>query len=317
MYRSPLARPFLLIIITILMSTLIPAFANTVQTTIEERLAALEASMDGRIGVFAMNTANNQHIQYRASERFPVQSTFKVMAISALLKQSMTDKHLLQQKITYSKNDLVYWSPITEKHLAEGMTIAELCAAAIIYSDNTATNLIVKKLGGPKAVTAFARSINDKTLRIESWEPELNSNPSDLRDTSTPEAMEKSLQKLILGNVLASPQREQLVTWMKSNTTGDKRIRAGVPKEWAVADKTGSGSYGIANDIGIIWPPNCAPLIVAIYSMHHKKDARADEHVIASATRLVMSEFAQTDRYVKKEFDSFYRKTMIPQRESP
>lgn len=307
MYRSPLARPFLLIITTILISTSIPVFAS-LQTGIEKKLAALEATMKGQVGVFAMNTANNQHLQYRANERFPVQSTFKVMAISAILKQSMNNKHLLQQKITYSKNDLVYWSPITEKHLAEGMTIAELCAAAMSYSDNTATNLIVKKLGGPKAVTAFARSINDKTFRIDNWEPELNSNPSKIQDTSTPKAMEKSLQKLTLGNVLASPQREQLVTWMKGNTTGDKRIRAGVLKGWTVADKTGSGSYGIANDIGIIWPPNCAPLVVAIYSMHNKKDARIDERIIALATRHVIGEFAKTDQCVKRNLINFTEK---------
>jgi beta-lactamase class A len=290
-------RSFLLsAITTIFLCTCIPIFANTESLSIERKLAALEAPMGGKIGVFAINTANNQQIQYRANERFPIQSTFKVMAVSAILKQSMADTHLLQQKITYTKKDLVFWSPITEKHLADGMTILELCSAAMMYSDNTATNLIVKKLGGPEAVTAFSRSIKDNTFRVDNWEPELTSDPNASRDTSTPITMAKSLQKLTLGNVLASPQREQLVTWMKGNTTGDARIRAGVPKGWIVADKTGSSNgYGISNDIGIIWPSNCAPIVIAIYSIHNKKATTPRDDVIASATRIVMNEFAQTD----------------------
>lgn len=301
---SPFKRSFLIsIITTTFIGTYIPAFANAEPTQpipIEKKLAVLEASLDnGKIGVLAINTANEQQIQYRASEHFPIQSTFKVIAVSAILKRSVTDKHLLQQKMTYTKKDLVFWSPITEKHLADGMTISELCSAAMMYSDNTATNLIVKKLGGPEAVTAFARSLGDNTFQINSWEPNLNSDPNDLRDTSTPTAMAKSLQKLTLGNILASPQREQLVSWMKANTTGDARIRAGVPKGWIVADKTGSGNdYGISNDIGIIWPSNCAPIVIAIYSVHNKKEVLAHTDLIASITRTVVNEFAQTDKCI-------------------
>ncbi|HSW70736.1 MAG TPA: serine hydrolase, partial [Gammaproteobacteria bacterium] len=143
-------------------SPCLPALADTQKikpTPIDKKLAELETSFDGRIGIYAINLANNQRLQYRSMTRFPIQSTFKVMAVSAILKQSMTHSRLLQEKVSYTKQDLVFWSPITEKHLADDMTISELCAAAMMYSDNTATNLIVKKLGGPSAVTAFARSI--------------------------------------------------------------------------------------------------------------------------------------------------------------
>jgi len=134
------------------------------------------------------------------------------------LKQSMIDSHLLQQRVLYKKEDLVVYSPITEKHIEHGMTISELCAATITYSDNTAINLLMKKLGEPKVVTAFARSIGDNKFSLDRWEPELNSAiPGDSRDTSTPATMEKSLQQLALGNALASPQREQLQTWLKDN----------------------------------------------------------------------------------------------------
>lgn len=270
-------------------------FATTQQhvklTSIHKELVALETSSGGRIGVFVINTANNTRLEYRAREHFPLQSTFKIIGVAAILKQSMSDSDLLQQKMTYTKQELVDWSPITEKHLASGMSISELCAATIMYSDNTAINLLMKKLGGPSAVTAFARSMGDGTFKLDSWEPELNSNPSDLHDTSTPEAMENSLRKLALGNTLASPQREQLLGWLKANTTGDSRIRAGVPKGWIVGDKIGTGgSYGVTNDIAIIWPPKAPPIIMAIYfTTKDKNDTKHHDDVIASASRILIS----------------------------
>jgi beta-lactamase class A len=264
-------------------------------------LAKLETSLDGvRIGVFARNTQNNQHIEYRADEHFPMQSTFKVMAVSALLKKSMSNNQLLDQQVKVAKKDLVFWSPISEKHRSDPMTYSQLCSAALMYSDNTATNLIVNQLGGPKALNAFARLIGDTAFDISHWEPNLNSNPNRLQDSSTPKAMAESLEKLMLKSALAPAQKEQLLTWMKANTTGDARIRAGVPKGWVVADKTGSSAqYAIANDVGVIWPGKCAPIVMAIYSVHHKKKAAIADELIATITRTVIKEFEKTDHCLR------------------
>jgi beta-lactamase class A len=278
----------------------ITAFANE---TIQSKLASLEASSGGRLGISAIDTSNNMSIQYHADERFPFCSTSKIMSVSAILKQNMIENNLLEQKITYTKKDtdLSGYAPITKNHIASGMTIGELCAAAIIQSDNAAMNLLMKKLGGSQVVTSFARSIDDNVFRLDRWEPELNSAiPGDLRDTTTSNAMEKSFQKLVLGGVLAKPQRELLINWLKNNTTGEKRIRAGVPKGLIVGDKTGAGSYGTTNDIAIIWPPKCAPIVVAIYYTNDKnKNAPKREDVLASATRILLNEFAQADQCIK------------------
>lgn len=271
----------------------IPIFVHAQQIkplSIQKKLAALEASAGGRIGISAINTGNNTRIQYRAKERFPTKSTFKIMGVAAILKKSMTDSNLLQQKVTYQKQDLISWSPITEKHLADGMTIFELCGAAIMFSDSTAINLLIAKLGGPQAVTDFARSIGDNAFQL----------PNNLDQISTtPEAMEKSLQRLTLADDLGLPQREQLKTWLKNNTTGNLRIRAGVPKNWIVGDKTGTGTeHGTTNDIGIIWPPKCSPIVVSIYfTRYTEKKPRPD--IIASATRMLINEFAKTDSCMK------------------
>jgi len=284
-----------------LIGSSVSALANTQQTSVQQELKAIETSSGGKLGISAVNTANNERIQYRAEERFPMQSTMKLIGAAAILKKSMTDTNLLQQKIMYKKEDLVFWSPITEKHLTDGMTISELCAATIMYSDSTAINLLIKKLGGPQAINAFTRSIGNHTFRLDGWESDLNSNPNDLYDTVTPAAMEKSLQKLALGNILGQSQREQLITWMKGNTTGDARIRAGAPKGWIVGDKTGSGSYGITNDIAVIWPPKCSPIVVTIYFTQPKKDAPKRDDVIAAATRIIIKAFANTDSCLKKQ----------------
>lgn len=291
---------------TFFLLTLIPGVTHAKQhqsISIEKKFAELETSSDGRIGVSAINTANNQRIQYRPHERFKLQSTFKLMVIATMLKQSMTDSDLLRQKVSYKKQDLVVWSPITEKHLDGGMTISELGGAAITHSDNTAANLLMEKLGGSETVNTFARSIGDKefqTYRLKS-ESKKTTFPTDLLGTSTPAAMEKSLHRLTLGNILALPQREQLLTWLKNNTTGNSRIRAGVPKNWVVGDKTGSGpgNYGITNDIGIIWPPKCSPIVAAIYFTQNKKDATLRPAVIASVTRMLINEFARTDQCLR------------------
>lgn len=267
----------------------------------QAQVKALEASLQGgRIGVAAINTENQQELQYRADEAFPFQSTFKVMVAADILQQSTSNSSLLKQNIKYTKKDLVTWSPITAKYLADGMTIAALSRAAIAYSDNTAANLLIQQLGGVNAVNAFAQSIGNTAFKLEHIEPNLNSNPKDSADTVTPVAMAQSLQKLVFGDSLPALQQTLLVTWMKGNQTGDHRIRAALPKNWLVADKTGSGDYGITNDIGVIWPPNCSPLILTIYVVQNDKQAPEQEAVVTSVTKLVLQQFSLKDACLKK-----------------
>lgn len=267
-----------------------PLWAQTPQDAkaIGQKLAELEIRTGGRLGVALINTADNSQIVYRGNERFPMCSTSKVMAVSALLKQSETDKELLNQRVEIKKSDLVNYNPITEKHLDSEMTLTELSDATLRYSDNTAMNKILAHLGGPGKVTQFARSIGDKTFRLDRTEPTLNTAiPEDPRDTTTPVAMAKTLRKLTLDNALAEPQRAQLVTWMKGNTTGNASIRAGLPTSWVVGDKTGSGSYGTTNDIAVIWPANQAPLVLVTYFTQPQKDAKSRNDVLAEAAKIV------------------------------
>jgi len=258
-------------------------------STAQAQLAGVEKTFDGRIGLFALDTGNGAQLGYRAGERFPMCSTFKVVLASAILERSKHVAGLMQQRIQYGKSDLVSYSPITEKHVDDGMTVAELCGAALQYSDNTSSNLLMKILGGPAAVTAYARTSGDAEFRLDRWETDLNSAiPDDPRDTSTPGAMGHSLQRLALGDALEPQLRDQLQNWMHGNTTGAGRIRAGVPVGWQVADKTGGGNYGTANDIAVLWPTGRAPVVLAIYTTQREKAAKARIDVIASATRIAI-----------------------------
>jgi len=255
---------------------------------IQQKLTDLEKSSGGRLGVALINTTDNSQILYRGDERFAMCSTGKVMAAAAVLKQSEADNQVLNKRLEIKKSDLVIWSPVTEKHLQSGMTLAELSAATLQYSDNTAMNKMIGYLGGPDKVTAFARSIGDVTFRLDRTEPALNTAiPGDERDTTTPLAMAESLHKLTLGNALGEQQRAQLVTWLKGNTTGGQSIRAGLPASWVVGDKTGAGDYGTTNDIAVIWPENHAPLVLVTYFTKPQQDAKSRKEVLAAAAKIV------------------------------
>ncbi|HBX9729349.1 TPA: KPC family carbapenem-hydrolyzing class A beta-lactamase [Klebsiella pneumoniae] len=264
--------------------------ATALTNLVAEPFAKLEQDFGGSIGVYAMDTGSGATVSYRAEERFPLCSSFKGFLAAAVLARSQQQAGLLDPPIRYGKNALVPWSPISEKYLTTGMTVAELSAAAVQYSDNAAANLLLKELGGPAGLTAFMRSIGDTTFRLDRWELELNSAiPGDARDTSSPRAVTESLQKLTLGSALAAPQRQQFVDWLKGNTTGNHRIRAAVPADWAVGDKTGTcGVYGTANDYAVVWPTGRAPIVLAVYTRAPNKDDKHSEAVIAAAARLAL-----------------------------
>jgi beta-lactamase class A len=258
-----------------------------VNSSFASSMAALEREPGCRVGVAAFDTGSQRRLAYRGDERFPMCSTFKVMPASAMLARG---PDLLATRVRYSKDDLVTYSPITEKHLADGMTNAELCAATMQYSDNTAANLLTKQLGGPAGMTAFARSRGDDVFRLDRWETELNSAiPGDPRDTTSPLAMMQTLQKLTLGAGLPQAEQRILIDWMLANTTGNERMRAGVPAGWKVADKTGSGSYGTTNSIGLLYPPNRAPIVAVVFTTQAAKEAPNRNDLVVAATRAIVT----------------------------
>ncbi|MFD3731820.1 class A beta-lactamase [Streptomyces sp. NPDC058632] len=249
-------------------------------------LRSLERKHDARLGVYALHTGTGTAIAHRADERFAFCSTFKTPAVAAVLDRNPLSH--LDERVTYGWDDINSASPVTRKNVAEGMTIGELCDAAIRYSDGTAANLLLRRLGGPERVTAYLRGLGDTVSRLDHYEPELHrGRPGTPDDTTTPRAIATGYRTIVLGDALAADKRALLTDLLVRNTTGDNRIRAGLPKSWRVANKTGTGRYGRANDIALVWPPRSAPLVMAVMSERSGRDDRPSESLIAEATEHV------------------------------
>jgi len=262
---------------------------NTGKIHFEDRIAAIEKRTAARIGVAALDTGSGKRLNHRSEERFPMCSTFKFLAAAAVLKRVDEGKEKLDRFVQYSENDILEYAPVTKAHLKDGgMTLGDLCAAAIEQSDNTAGNLLLDTIGGPVGLTDFARSINDKTTRLDRKEPELNSAISgDERDTTSPAAMCANMQRLVLGNVLSESSRRHLEDWLQHNETGAQLIRAGVSKTWIVGDKTGRCGNGATNDVAIIRPLGRGPIVVSIYTIGSTSSADDRSAILAETARAV------------------------------
>ena len=264
-----------------------PAFANDASAT----LVDLERRNGGRLGVVALDTANGRLVGHRADERFPLCSTFKFLAAALVLARVDRGEEKLDRRVVYSEKDLVTYSPVTKNGVGPGgLSMSELCDAAVTLSDNTAGNLLLASFGGPPALTAFTRTLGDELTRLDRIETALNeATPGDLRDTTTPAAMVHDMQRLLVGDALSPSSRERLAGWLIASKTGAKRLRAGFPADWRVGDKTGSGDHGTANDVAIAWPPGRAPVLVAAYYTGSTIADEARSSVIAEAGRLAVT----------------------------
>ncbi|WP_425907654.1 class A beta-lactamase [Nitrobacter sp. TKz-YC02] len=269
--------------------------ASALHEKFVDELKRLEnESGGGRLGVTLLDTGTGQRVGQRMDERFPMCSTFKVLASGAVLQGVDAGKENLSRRIYFSETDLVAHSPETQKHVGpHGMTVAELCKAAITLSDNTAGNLLLASIGGPQGLTAFVRGLGDDMTRLDRTETALNEAlPGDPRDTTTPNAMASDLRALVLDGMLSAESRARLAGWLAANTAGGKRLRAGLPAAWRVGDKTGSGERGTANDVAVIWPPDRAPFIVTAYLTGATASADRQNAVIAAVGRAVTTAFA-------------------------
>ncbi len=243
------------------------ACANAPGDGLAAELAGIERGIACRLGVAVLDTGSGRHWEHRADERFPMCSTFKVLACAAVLARVDAGREDLGRRVRFGASDVVTYSPVTAGQAGgEGITLAEICEAAMTRSDNTAGNLLLASLGGPAAVTGYARSLGDDVTRLDRVETALNeATPGDPRDTTTPGAMAGNLRALVLGGELSPRSRDRLAAWLVANRTGDAKLRAGLPGGWRVGDKTGGGDWGTMNDVAVVWPPGRAAVVVSVY----------------------------------------------------
>jgi beta-lactamase class A len=260
--------------------------------SLQARLAELDKRSAGRLGCAVLNTSTGAVIAHRGDERFPMCSTFKASAVAFVLQRVDRRAEQLDRRIVFSARDILSYSPVTKLHVGgNGMSVADLCAAAVTVSDNAAANLLLASFGGPAALTNFWRSIGDTVTRLDRMEPGLNeATPGDPRDTTSPAAMLENLHKFVLGDVLAPASREMFSKWLVANTTGDARLRAGLPRNWVIGDKTGSGGHETTNDIAVIWPSNREPFVVAAYLTQGPASDEARNAILADVGLAVARE---------------------------
>jgi beta-lactamase class A len=259
----------------------------------EKELSEIERSVGGRVGMFALDTGTGRQLAYRADERFAMCSTFKWILAAAILARVEREQLSLQYRVNYREKDLLDYAPVTREHVAEGsMTIEALARAAITLSDNTAANLLLTQLGGPAELTQFCRSQGDSVTRLDRNEPTLNSNiAGDPRDTTSPRAMTALMQRILFGDGLSREGRERLLSWLRECETGRERLRAGLPSNWVVGDKTGSGAHGATNDVAVATPPNGRPVLIAAYLSEGLAEKPKLQAALADIGRVVARQF--------------------------
>ena len=265
-------------------------FAGCKQQEPELNFQALEAKYNAQIGVYVLDTNNGREIAYNADDRFAYCSTHTIFSVGALLQRKNFDE--LNELIKYSAEEILPYSAITKAHVDDGLTVAEICEAALRVSDKTAANLVLEELGGIDAFRDSLRAIGDDVTEPARLELDMNIyTPDGLDDTSTPRQLAKDVQMYLLGDVLSEDKKVLLAYWLSDNSINDELIKPGVPQDWKVLDKNGTGiNYGTCNDIGLVCPPNRKPIVVAIMTRRNEESARFDTVIVSDAAKMIYNE---------------------------
>ncbi|WP_456796327.1 class A beta-lactamase [Curtobacterium sp. PvP017] len=259
--------------------------------SVDRALAALEREYDATVGVVATDTVTGATVAYNGDRRFGYASTIKVFAAAQFLRSVPTD----------ARDEVVHWtaadvaaagySPVTEQHVADGLTSAQLAEAAVRMSDNTALNLVLTRIGGPSGLDTALAEFGDTTTEVVHGEPDLNTiEPGSTEDTTTPAAFTAALATVLDGSTLNSADTALLVDWMGGNATGDALIRAGAPDGWVVVDKSG-GAGGIRNDVARVTPPDGEPIVLSVLTTRNDPDAAYDDALVARSAAAVLDAF--------------------------
>ncbi|ODR98032.1 class A beta-lactamase [Methyloceanibacter methanicus] len=254
------------------------------------RFSEIETAVGGRLGVAVSDPGTGLAAELHGDERFPMCSTFKLLAVAAVLNRVDKGEETLSREVPVPKSAILSYAPVTEKHAGGVLSLSDLCAAAMVWSDNTAANLVLETVGGPEAATAYVRSLGDDVTRMDRMEPALNDvGPGEVRDTTTPNAMLGNLDKLFVGDALSPLSRDLLTEWFVGCKTGTARLRAGLPETWRVGDRTGTGPHGTSNDVAVAWPTGPDPILIAAFLTGSKADETERDAALADVGEAIAS----------------------------
>nr|WP_198552739.1 class A beta-lactamase [Psychromonas sp. Urea-02u-13] len=240
--------------------------ASSQADVLTEKIKSVEKKLGARIGVAVYDTQSKALWSYKGDTRFPLMSTFKTLACAKLLADAESGIVDINSTTMIDADSLITWSPVTEKRVGETMSLKQACTATMVMSDNTAANIVLAGIDGPSGLTKFMRAIGDDVTRLDRIEPYLGEAiDGDPRDSSTPNAMVASLNRLLFAGVLSTEGKVQLKQWMMDNKVSDALLRSVLPQGWSIADRSGAGGYGSRGITAVVWSEQRPALIISIY----------------------------------------------------
>jgi beta-lactamase class A/beta-lactamase class A CARB-5 len=258
-------------------------------------VAEIEQELAASVGLYVRDMESGELITHSADLRFPLNSTFKLFACAAVLRQAEVGAIELEDQVSIGRQQLVSWSPGVEQMLDAGRThasIDELCAAMLAVSDNAAANLILAEIGGPQGLTSYMRTLGDEVTRLDRLEPDLNEGqPGDPRDTTTPRAIGESVERLLLGKHLMPSSQAKLREWLSAHRVADDLFRSVLPEEWTIYDRTGAGHNGTRGIIAVIHRPGRDPIVAAMYLRDANGNLSERNAAVARVGRAIFDHF--------------------------
>lgn len=266
-----------------------PADETSPQGSIEA-VEQLEQEYDARVGVSMIDLEDGSTLSHQGGERFGFASTMKAFAAAALLRSTSAEERGRLVQWSSADVDAAGYSPVTEQAVDTGLTLGELAEAAVRESDNTAMNLVLEHLGGPRSLQRSLEGLGDSVSRPVDFEPELNDIVAgDAANTSTADALAGDLERIVAGEWLNEEDRRVFMEWMSGNATGDTLIRSGVPEAWSVAEKSG-GAGAIRNDVAVLQPPEGEPIVLVVLTERNDADEEYEDALVADVARAVLAE---------------------------
>ena len=254
----------------------------------------------GKVGVAAVLLGPNPPttlVELNADDHFPMQSVYKVPISMAVLDQIQNGKMKLDQKVQITKADFIgraAHSPIRDRHPnGVELTIDELMRFAIGESDGTASDVLMKLAGGPKAIESYLRNLGVADMMVRNTENEFSHDHSlQYQNWTTPKAATALLRALHERRALGEFHTSLLLQYMRNSTPGAKRLKGELPKDAIVAHKTGTsgtdkGVTAATNDIGIITLPDGRSFAIAVFVSESPENLQVREGVISGAARAV------------------------------
>lgn len=286
------------------------------QSSLQTQVADIAKHADGIVGVSCALPDTTLNCDLNASNHAPMQSMYKLpLAITALhlaeTGRLLPDQRpgestdvILDRKVRFLPSDIIpnSYSPLTDRYPKADVdvTLREVIQLAVGESDNGAEEILVRLVGGPRAVENYMHSLGISAIQVRYSERDLDRDENlQYQDWIEPKAAVELLERLAKDSPLSPTMNAFLLKTMADSQTGLKQLRAGLPPGTVLAHKTGhSGTHGgvtaATNDIGLVTLPDGRRLAIAVFVTDSRANEKTRQRVIARIAKAVYKEALTT-----------------------